>query len=137
MSYDVRMVCPCCDHYLSVEHFAEGGTHPDDGTSEATINITHTYSPYYYTYLVVDGQRGLRSIYGKTGAKVGMPLLIAIASIEADTMIEDQQREMRESCRLEWLVDDYWCPTKAHAAEPLRRLLSWAKQHPTGVFGGD
>lgn len=139
MSYDVYLSCPCCGRAVQVERHEDGGTYPIGGTTDADLNITWNYAPYYYAHL--DTEQGIRWLYQKTGAEVAERLEAAIIAIEADAATEEAERERIAKNKERYLHANvptgYWEPTRANAIAPLRTLLSWARQHPTAVFDGD
>lgn len=108
--------CPASAYTLLVEPFTDGGTYPVGGTDEASFNITYNYAPIFRRVLGPDGIRGL---YGKTGAECEPLLSAAVEQLGTDR------------------DPDYWTATDGNAGAALARLLSWAVQHPDGVFDGD
>ena len=115
MSYDIKLQNdgePVC-----VPLHREGGTYAVSGTEEATLSITYNYSPHYYEH--VDEKKGIRWLYGKTGARTELRLRAAVARLGTE----------RDS--------DYWAPTPGNAGYALSILLSWAKLHPGAVWTGD
>lgn len=124
MSYDVDLVCRCCDHPLLVEHHEGGGTYIVGGTTHASLNITYNYSPYYQRL----GEGGLRWLHDKTGAECEAMLSLAVESIRFDKETEGRLLAGRP------IIRDYWLPSREQAVAPLQILLVWAKLHPKGVF---
>jgi len=118
MSYDIDLLDPHSKETIELEskHHLQGGTYALGGTREATLNITYNYGKHYYR---VFGEKGIRTIYGLTGAE-SIPLLEQAASQLADD--ED---------------DDYWCPTEGNAKRPLLQLIVLAQMRPDGIWRGD
>ena len=118
MSYDISLVDPVTRETLEVEspHHIRGGTYAVGGTSEAWLNITWNYSKFYYR---VFGEKGIRTIYGMTGAE-SIPVLKAAMNKLGDD------------------VDpDYWEPTEGNAKRALAGLLALAQLRPDGIWDGD
>lgn len=67
MSYDISLNEPISGETIKFEtaHFVRGGTYAIGGTQEAWLNITYNYAKHYYR---VFGEKGIRTIYGMTGA---------------------------------------------------------------------
>ena len=95
----------------------EGGTYVLGGRSEASLNITYNYADFFYTQL--DTERGIRWLYGKTGAECIPRMEKAVAALGT----------VRDA--------DYWKPTPGNAGYALSILLGWARLHPTAKFDGD
>ena len=107
MSYDISLVDPVTRETLLVEnpHHLRGGTYAIGGTTEAWLNITWNYSKFYYR---VFGEKGIRTIYGMTGAE-SIPILKAAM----DKLGDD--------------VDpNYWESTEGNAKRALAGLLALA-----------
>jgi len=121
MSYDIDLKNKD-GQVVSVDNHEEGGTYCLGGTTEASLNVTYNYSPFYYHFL--DRDEGLRWLYGKTGEEVVARLEKAIEELKP--LGGDRQ-----------FVENYWAPTPGNASHALQILLSWAKQHPTATFSGD
>ena len=85
-------------------------------TTEAWLNITWHYAPFYYN---IFGEKGIRTIYGMTGAESIPVLKEAIAKLGDD------------------VVADYWEPTEGNAKRALHNLLALAQMRPDGVWEGD
>lgn len=120
MSYDIRLCDPVTNETLELDepHFMRGGTYAMNGTTELWLNITYNYGVFYYRPDVL-GEKGIRSIYGLTGAE-SIPLLAkAIEALGDDT------------------DPDYWTATEGNAKRPLTQLLAMAKMRPDGVWDGD
>ena len=118
MSYDISLVDPVTRKTLEVEspHQMRGGNYAVGGTSEAWLNITYNYGRFYYD---VFGKKGIRTIYGMTGAE-SIPVLKAAM----DKLGDD--------------VDpNYWEATEGNAKQALAGLLALAQMRPDGVWDGD
>lgn len=117
MSYDIRLEkdgeTVCFDH----PHFEMGGTFAVGGTSEAWLNVTYNYAPYFYRVM---GEKGIRTIYGMT-AEDSLPVLAdAISKLDND------------------FNPDYWKPTEGNAKKALQSLWELAKKAPRdAVWSGD
>jgi len=119
MSYDIKLVDPVTKEVIELDekHHMRGGTYAVGGTTAAHLNITWNYAPHYYR--VLDQEKGIRVIYGMTGAEA-IPLL----QKAADALKDD--------------VDaDYWKSTEGNAKRPLLQLIALAKMRPDGIFQGD
>ncbi len=120
MSYDISLRDPVTKETLEVDepHFMTGGTYRLGGTKELWLNVTYNYSDYYYRDGVF-GEKGIRTIYGMTGAE-SIPVLEKAAAALGDD------------------VDpDYWTATEGNAKRPLLQLIAMAKMRPDGVWDGD
>ncbi len=118
MSYDIDLTDPITGQVLELDepHQMRGGTYAIGGTTEMSLNVTYNYAPHYYRHL---GEKGIREIYGKTGADA-----IPILQKGIDALGDE--------------VDyDYWKPTDGNAKAALLQLLALAKMRPDGVFQGD
>ena len=118
MSYDIHLKDPATGEVIEFDekHSITGGTYAIGGTSEAWLNITWNYSKFYYEN--IDKERGIRSLYGKTGAEA-MPILEAvIAKLGTER------------------ADDYWAETPGNAGAALADLLALCKMAPHGIIEG-
>lgn len=118
MSYDISLVDPVTRETLLVEspHHIRGGTYAIGGTTEAWLNITYNYGRFYRT---VFGEKGIRTIYGMTGAES-----IPVIKAAMDKLGDD--------------VDpNYWEPTEGNAKRALAGLLALAQMRPDGIWDGD
>jgi hypothetical protein len=117
MSYDIYLKDPVTRHPLTLDeaHHMVGGTYALGGTKDMELNITYNYSPHYKPL----GEKGIREIYGKTGAE-SLPMLEALI----DKLADD-------------IASDYWEPTEGNAKKALFQLVSLAKMRPDGVWDGD
>jgi len=115
MSYDISLCDkngPCqLDH-----HNIQGGTYQAGGSNDAWLNVTYNYSPHFHRTM---GEKGIRSIYGKTGG-------------ESIPILESAIAELRDDVTL-----DYWESTEGNAKIALRGLLVFAKARPDGIWEGD
>jgi len=118
MSYDIELCDPITKKVLQLDtpHDMRGGTYALGGTQEAWLNVTYNYADYFYEVL---GDRGIRTIYGMTGAE-SLPILEAAAEELADDV-----------------DDDYWEPTEGNARAALLQLAALARLRPDGVWDGD
>lgn len=118
MSYDICLKCPVTGATLELDdaHDLRGGTYAVGGTREAWLNITYNYAPHFCRLL---GEKGIRSIYGRTGAATLPELLQAAEQLRDD-------------------VDaDYWKATEGNAKSALLQLAALAALRPDGVWDGD
>lgn len=140
MSYDIYLTDPVTHEPLELEeaHYMQGGTYAMGGTMEAWLNITYNYADWYYRPGVFartkKASKGIRTIYGMTGAESIPVLKKAIQKLESMT-IDISDKERRE-CE-EHEVTGYWMPTRANAIRPLYQLLALAQMRPDGIWEGD
>lgn len=118
MSYDIRLCDPVTHEALQtdVHHDMRGGTYAMGGTTGLWLNVTYNYGKHYYRVL---GDKGIRTIYGMTGAE-SIPVLEAAAAKLSDEV-----------------SDDYWEATEGNAKRPLLQLAAMARMRPDGVWDGD
>lgn len=118
MSYDIYLRDPVTNDVLELNeaHQMRGETYQIGGTQSAWVNITSNYGGHYKRVL---GEKGIRSIYGLTGA-VSIPLLRA----GADQLGDD-------------VSPDYWAATEGNAKRALLQLIALAELRPDGVWDGD
>lgn len=115
MSWWVSLCCPCCGNNLQLdEPHSEGGTYAFGGTSEATLNVTYNYQPNFQRVGLLPGLR--EALDGKTATDTVELLKSAVEKLGTDE------------------ADDYWPPTDGNARKALVRLVSFAEEHPTGVW---
>lgn len=121
MSYDISLCDPVTHETLEVDdtHFVAGGTRTIGGTKELWLNITYNYGNQFRRDDVL-GRKGIRSIYGKTGAE-SIPILEKAISALGDDVDNS----------------DYWNATEGNAKRALYGLLAFAKMRPDGVWEGD
>ena len=119
MSYDISLNDPVSKKVIEFQsaHQIAGGTVAIGGTTEAWLNVTYNYSDHFYRVL---GKKGIRSIYGLTGAKAIPILEKAIIKLKDD--YDD---------------NDYWNPTEGNTKRALCGLLAFAQMRPDGIFDGD
>ena len=118
MSYDINLVDPVTKKTIEFDspHQIAGGNVAIGGTTEAWLNVTYNYSEHFYRVM---GNKGIRRLYGLTGAEAIPILKKAISELKDD-------------------VDpDYWKPTEGNAKQALCGLLAFAQMRPDGVFNGD
>jgi len=99
---------------VTVERHEEGGTYVFGGTSEAELNITYNYSPFYFEHL--NNGEGLRWLNGKTARETLKALQKAVACLGI------------EQC------EDYWEASPGNAGFALSILAKWAEEHPDGIW---
>jgi len=118
MSYDIELLEPISKKVINFDnsHEIKGGTYKVGGTNEAWLNITWNYADHYYKYF---GDKGIRTIYGITGAE-SIPILTEVISKLKDN-----------------ITDDYWEPTEGNAKQALYGLLAFAQLRPDGIWEGD
>lgn len=118
MSYDLGLKDPISGDWLELDapHHMRGGTYCLGGSKTAEINITYNYARHYYRVM---GDKGLRTIYGMTGAE-SIPVLESAI---------DQLGDEVDS--------DYWKPTEGNAKRALMQCLVLAQMRPDGVWDGD
>ncbi len=118
MSYDISLIDPVSKEtlLLDVPHTMKGGTYAIGGTREASLNVTYNYAPHFYR---VVGEKGIRTLYGMTGAE-SVPLLERAAEMLADDVDEN-----------------YWKSTEGNAKRALLDLANLARLCPDGVWYGD
>ena len=117
MSYDIRLENAVTGKVLMLDnvHHMRGATYVMGGTREASMSVTHNYAKHFHVF----GPKGIREIYGKTGAE-SIPMLKEAISLLGDDV-----------------DDDYWKPTEGNAKQALMQLLALAQMRPDGVWNGD
>lgn len=118
MSYDLDLVDPITKETLQLDesHHMKGGTYQVGGCPYASLNITYNYAPHFYKVL---GEKGIRSLYGKTGFESIPILSVAISKLKED------------------VDEDYWKATEGNAKMALRHLLILSSMKPNGIWQGD
>ena len=118
MSYDISLRDPVTKETLEVDepHFIRGGTYKLGGNTELWLNITYNYAKHFYRVM---GEKGIRSIYGMSGAESIPVLKKAISELGDD------------------VSDNYWDSTEGNAKKALYGLLALAQMRPDGVWEGD
>lgn len=119
MSYDISLLDPITKKVLHAPapHQLFGGTHAVDGTTELWLNVTYNYSKHFYR--TIDNAKGIRFIYGMTGAESIPVMKKAIDQLKDD------------------VSDNYWEATEGNAKRALLGLLALAQMRPDGVWNGD
>ena len=119
MSYDIKLRDPVTREVIVLDapHQMRGGTYVLGGTAEAWLNVTYNYGKHYRR--VMDGEQGIRWLYGKTGAESIARLREAAAALGDD------------------VTEDYWEATEGNAKAALLQLLAIAQIRPDGVWDGD
>ena len=141
MSYDIELCDPVSHETLLLDtsHHMTGGTYALGGTQEMWLNVTYNYADWYYMPGVFaetkEESKGIRTIYGLTGAESIPVLRKAIAALEAMTG-EYVDENTRKQCEKQG-VTGYWLPTRENAIRPLYQLLALAQMWPDGVWEGD
>lgn len=118
MSYDIELKEPISGETIILEtpHLIRGGTYAIGGTQEAWLNITYNYANHYYR---VFGEKGIRTIYGMSGAESIPVIKSAMAQLAND------------------VSGDYWEDTEGNAKKALAGLLALAQMRPDGIWDGD
>lgn len=118
MSYDIYLRDAATKETALVPdgHDLRGGTYVMGGTGEAWLNVTYNYYPHFHR---VFGDKGIRVIYGMTGAD-SIPLLVAGIAKLGDNV-----------------SDDYWAATEGNAKAALMNLLALARSCPLAIWDGD
>ena len=119
MSYDINLLDPVTKKTIIFDdaHQIRGGTYELGSSKEAWLNVTYNYSKYFYE--LIDKEKGIRKIYGMTGAE-SMPILKnAISKLGDD------------------INNDYWQMTEGNAKQSLCGLLAFAQMRPDGIWEGD
>lgn len=118
VSYDIDLKDPITKEILHLDHVHQmrGGTYAIGGTTEASLNITYNYAKHYYRIM---GDKGIRTIYGMSGAD-SIPVLQNAANSLGDDVSED-----------------YWEATEGNAKRPLLQLIALAQLRPDGIWDGD
>lgn len=118
MSYDITLNDPATKRAIEFGHVHQirGGMFPLGGSNEAWLNVTYNYSEHFGRVL---GSKGIRSLYGMTGAESIPVLQAGMGQLKDD-------------------VDpDYWKPTEGNAKRALAGLLAFAQMRPDGIWNGD
>lgn len=118
MSYSIHLADPVSGETLEAmePHQMTGGTYQVGGTERMWLNVTYNYAPHYRRVL---GEKGIRSIYGLTGAETIQMLTGAAAQLGNDA------------------TDRYWDATEGNAKRPLLQLAAMARMRPDGIWRGD
>lgn len=117
MSYDIYLTDKTGETIqFEKPHTLNGGTYAMGGTRKAWLNVTWNYGSIFRRVL---GERGIRAIYGKTGA-------------ESVPILKDAINNLTDN-----VTDDYWEPTEGNARRALEDLLILAYAAPEGIWMGD
>ena len=118
MSYDIDLTDPVTGDVLHLDkpHMIRGGTYAIGGDTACSLNVTYNYAPHFYA---VFGGKGIRFLYGKTGAET-LPHLQ-----EAAALLKDDK------------TSDYWEATEGNAKAAILQLAALAQLRPDGVWRGD
>lgn len=118
MSYDIDLTDPVTGDVLELDspHHMRGGTYAVGGSTKASLNITYNYAKHYYA---IFGDKGIRFLYGKTGAETIPHLKKSVHLLDDD------------------VSDNYWDATEGNAKRALVQLLALAEMRPDGVWSGD
>ena len=119
MSYDLSLVDSITKNTLEVDkkHHIKGGTYQVNGSCELHINVTYNYSVHLEK--AFNNDKGIRSIYGKSGAESIPFIKEAISKLGDD------------------VTDNYWDSTEGNTKEALLNILLLAKMAPNGEWSGD
>lgn len=140
MSYDISLCDPVTGETLETDtpHMMTGGTYALGGTQKLWLNVTYNYSRWYYAPGVFaptkEESKGIRTIYGLTGAESITVLKNAISALKS--MNTDISEKERKECE-EHGCTGYWLPTRENAIRPLFQLRAMAQMRPDGVWEGD
>lgn len=119
MSWDISLHDPVSREIIEFEypHQIGGGTCMIGGTTEAWLNITYNYGVHFRR--VFGEEKGIRAIYGMTGA-------------ESIPVLKKAMSELNDE-----VSSDYWEPTEGNAKRALAGLLAFAQMRPDGIWDGD
>lgn len=140
MSYDIDLLDPVTKETIELDapHQIKGGIYAVGGSTEASLNITYNYADWYYRPGVFHDDKleskGIRTIYGMTGAESIPVLKKAIETLE--NLLDDISGKERKECEKQGATG-YWIPTRKNAIKPLYQLLAFAQMRPDGVWSGD
>ncbi len=118
MSYDISLNDPVTGKTIELDspHQMRGGNYAVGGSTFADFNITYNYGEILYQLF---GDKGIRLIYGMTGAESITHLKAAVAHLDDD------------------VDEDYWKPTEGNVKRALLQLIALAELRPDGVWDGD
>lgn len=105
MSFDCNFNCE-----LAEPHNLVGGMYAVGGTTEAWLNITYNYSPFFYAFL--DEDEGLGALQGKAAKEVVDILEVTLSKMSG-----------RPS-------ENYWEATEGNAKAALEKLYKLAELCP-------
>lgn len=119
MGYSISLVDPVSGEMLQAgeKHRIQGANYAIGGTRDMWVSVTYNYSPFFYKH--IDQEKGIRFLYGKTGAETIPVLEDAISSLKDDA------------------TNRYWDATEGNAKRALCGLLAFARMRPDGVWEGD
>lgn len=110
MSYNISLNCKCCDRVLiNKNKIQEGGTFTVGGIYEAELNVTYNYSKYF-NFRNLDKEIAESTI-------PGLEVIVKGFGTEKDK--------------------DYWALTEGNVGYACSILLSFAKEHPEGIWETD
>src|SRR3990172_9339544 len=112
MSYDLGLHDPVSGEMLQLNaaHAMRGGTYCLGGTIDASLNVTYNYARLFR--FAFEDQRGIRTLYGISGAESIQLLERAIANLGDNT------------------DEDYWAATEGNAKRALYQLMALARLRP-------
>ena len=118
MSYDIYLTEPKTKKPIKLDKPLDlmGGIFALGGTTVAWLNVTYNYAIHYDK---IFGKKGIRTIYGMTGAQ-SIPLLK-----KASEKLKDN------------ITGNYWEPTEGNAKDALFGLIGLAEIRPDGIWNGD
>lgn len=118
MSYDIFLREPVTNEVIEFDnvHDIKGGTYCIGGTKKAWLNITYNYAEHYRTTI---SNKGIRTIYGMTGAE-SIPVL---------------KKAIKQLGNI--VSKNYWEATEGNAKKALYELLAFAQLRPDGIWDGD
>ena len=117
MSYDLDLCDPVTGKVIesNLAHNFKGGTYALGEITTLSLNVTYNYSAHFDSM----GPRGIREIYGKTGAEALSILQKAIFLLGDD------------------VDDNYWNATEGNAKKALIQLAVLSMMGAEGVWRGD
>jgi len=119
MSYTIDLIDPATSSVFEsdVPHQLRGDPYVVGGNQQARLNITYNYLRHFLS--TIDSAKGIRAIYGMTGA-ASIPILsAAIARLKDDSS------------------EDYYEPTEGNARLALIQMRTLAQACPEGTWNGD
>lgn len=119
MSYDIDLLDPVTKETIRIsdKHHMRGGTYQLGGSNELSLNVTYNYGKIFCR--VIDEDKGIRFLYGKTGLETIDILNAAIGQLGDD------------------VSDNYWDDTEGNAKRALIHLRTMAQMRPDGIWSGD
>ncbi len=118
MGYCVELLEPTTKERIQFDfvHQIRGGTYAIGGSDEAYMSVTYNYGGILRKVI---GEKGIRTIYGMSGAESIPVLEYAISKLDND------------------VDEDYWKATEGNTKKALQGLLAFAKLRPDGIWDGD